>query len=58
MKEAYRLNQIPLLQVLTQKKQSFSILFMYQAKTKMSFKEIEKAIKKAIKKFTIIHELD
>jgi len=58
MKETYRINQTRLLEALSQKKQSFSILFMYQAKKKLPYSNIEKAMHKVVQKFMIIYELD
>jgi len=57
MKEAFRLNQTNLLNALTESDQKFSMLFIYQAKNKMSFHQIEKAMQKGIKKMMSLHDL-
>lgn len=50
IKEAFRVNQMPLIEALASKNKSISVLFIYQAKKPMSYQQIEKAIKKAIQK--------
>ncbi len=58
MKEAYRLHQTELIQLCSKQKQSLAVLFIYQAKKKMAYKDIEKALQKTIQKLISIHELD
>jgi len=57
MKEAYRLNQMDLLNALSQGDHQFSILFIYQAKNKMPFSQIEKAMQKGLQKIMRIYGL-
>jgi len=58
MKEAFRLNQIPLIEARSNKNKSISVLFIYQAKKKMSYIQIEKAVQKALQKLISTHALD
>jgi ribonuclease P protein component len=48
MREAYRLNKQPLLDVLNEKKLHVAVAFLFVSKEELDYQTIEKAMKKAI----------
>lgn len=51
VREAYRLNKHNLYEILSEKEERIALMVMYVAKEDLPYKEIEKAMRKLIKKF-------
>jgi len=58
MKEAFRLNQFKLGNAFEEQAHSVCVLWIYQAKTKLPYEQIEKGIIKGMQKIIRLNELD
>ncbi len=48
LREAYRLNKLPLLDVMRKKEKGLAVAFLYVANEEVDYQQIEKSMKKAI----------